>query len=213
MSEEGDYRHKLIQEEFREVLTNSEINLPDKVDAVVVLSAPPSKGAGGELIEESPENVARIKYGILIIRQIMARDRGIKPEEVTSEMLKGAPQLILNGFSNQIKMMQAVSQRFGYPEDGLLLADAGSKAVANTRTQFEVMRNNPRLSGKTHLVLITTSYHVLRASKTASKNLGEGYEVTTLGVPLSDFPVNVFTMVRGEVGRIERYSLKGDITR
>ena len=191
-------RHTLIAE-FRALLQRSEYELPIHTQGIVILSGPYEKLADGQIKEDSYENIARITFGIEVLRKISAARGG-------EDFMKGPP-LILNGETEQLDAMEKIALSLGYPREMIELVDCGKRGVGNTKTQFTVMEADPRFKGLKHLTFITSGYHVPRAERTAEKNLNMTTDYEVLPVPLRQFPFNMY-MIRGEILKILQLARK-----
>lgn len=217
-SERRRFVNDLIQE-FRRSLREQRYGMPLQTNGVMVLSAPPSlefKGDTKEMIakrEKNPENMARIKFGIEIIKQIVSQ-KLLKPiSELTPNEIRSGPPLILNGEKEQIEPMKEVALAEGFPEDRIILINCGDRGIGNTKMQFLETAKDPILGKSKHLMLITSSYHTPRLARTAAANLPENMNLEIAGVPFKEFSYDIYRKVRGEVKRIVAYSAKGDITK
>lgn len=94
-----EFRHQLIQKEFRDALTSIEYEIPAKTEGVVILSGREFIKEGERIDYSCPENVenkARIEMGIEIIKQIVANKANKGIDEIENEdILQYAPSLIL----------------------------------------------------------------------------------------------------------------------
>lgn len=209
----NEFRHNLIQQEFRSVISAEEYKLPIESDAIVVLSAAPDKMLDGTLVEGSIENKARIELGIDLLKQIAAEKAGKKLEDLTDEDISNfAPPLVLNGETEQLPAMEILAKEQGLNPDKIELVDCGKRGVGNTRTQFQVMNEDERFKNAKHLSIISTWYHVPRVTRTAISNLEPKFDFDVFGVSASEYPISIYR-IRGEVRRIETYSARGDIAR
>lgn len=198
----SEVRHRLI-EEFRGILTSGEYEVPVKTDGVVALSAP-----------SIPDHKARIELSIEVIKQIVAKKAGKTLESVTSEdIITHGPPLILNGDTKQLPEMAEIAQDLGFPKKKVESINCEKGGVANTKTQFEVMREDLRYENAKHLTFVTNAWHAPRAARTAAQSLRPGIIFDVIPVPHKRAPSNVYRVVRGEVKRIKLYLAKGDITR
>ena len=214
-SEKKQFRHRLIQEEFRSILGSPEYKVPVDTQGVVALSAPPVKDENGTVIDEaSPENKERIGFSVEVIRQIVAQKLGKNAGEITdNDILNNAPPLILNGETEQLLAMAEIAQKLGFPGEKIELIDCGKRGIGNTQTQFEAINNDPRFENFINLTFVSSDYHVPRVIRTGDKNLRSQIHFDVLPVPHDRISYNVFRVVRGEVRRIEKYSENGDIAR
>jgi len=204
--------HKMIKE-FRDHLTAEKYEPPTETEGVVVLSAPPEK-RDNELIEKTSENIARIEYGIEMIKQIVARKSEKPIEEITNEdIIEYAPPLILNCGTEQLPAMSEMAAEAGFPKEKIQLVNCGDRGAGNTKTQFQIMDQDPAYQSAKHLTYITTSYHTPRVVRTAEKNLNRNINFEVIGVPFGNFQYNVYRKVKGEVNKIFDYSEKGDMNR
>jgi uncharacterized SAM-binding protein YcdF (DUF218 family) len=196
------FRHNLIQKEFRDILSKNEYRLPLKTDGVVVLSGPAVKDNGGHVVSyDSPETRSRVEFGVELIKQIVTAKDGL------------IPALILNGVTEQLSTLKRIALEAGFPENKIELVDSGKDGTANTKTQFEVMNKNTLYQKTKHLTFVTSSWHAPRVLRTAEANLSKNIDFSVIPVPSGRAPFDVFKIVRGEVRRIESYSTKGDISR
>lgn len=219
MSEEGitekEFRHSLIQKEFREILTSPEKIVSPETQGVVVLSGAYLIKENGELEVAIPENILRIEFGIEIVKQIVAQKSGKGVSQITREdILQYAPPLILNWETELLPKAKELVVRMGFPEERIEFLDCGKMGEANTKTQFQAINSDHRYQTAKHLTFITSDYHVPRTVRTAVANLASKIDFEVLPTPhLKRASYNVFRKVRGEVRRIQTYSKKGDISR
>lgn len=209
MSERDTPTHNLIKE-FRTRLAEVD-RLNINTDAVVVLSAPQGKDEQGCVFEDTPENIARINYGVAVTKEITSAKIGKKVDELTPDDIRDfSPLLVLNGETIQLPMMQQEAIKSGFPEDKVHLVNSGDRGTSNTKTQFEVLRQNEKLRGK-FLSIVTTGYHLPRVDRTAAKQLpNQKFEI--IAMPYESYPFPVF-IVRREIKRIQHYVNKGDIAK
>ena len=199
------------------MLENSNYEAPENTEAIMVLSAsPPSWSADRSKAEEDyPEDVERIKFGIEVYKNFISRKLKKPIAELTTEDLQNEtlPPLVLKGATEQLPMLERIARSLDFPREKIIFINCGDHAVANTKTQFAQTVAHPIVGKFKHLTLISTSYHVPRLARTASKNLPEDVDFDVLGVPLEDFSFDVYRKVKGEVKRIIEYSRKGDIAK
>ncbi|GEM_PF-5356858 len=162
---------------------------PD-TSAVIVLSAPhselmkdpndPTKGT--YTLEQNEENTARTLVGL-----------------ETWYRLKGARQnlpLVLNGDEQQLYALTNIAWGGSLVHDPvspyLYALNCGSRGLANTRTQFEVMREGQARRIKngqlyyidfSRVAFVTTTYHVVRVAHTAYLQLDPKGQFEVIGAP------------------------------
>lgn len=212
-----EFRHQLIQKEFRDALTSIEYEVPTKTKGVIVLSA-------GEFIKEeeridysrpeNSENKARIEMGIEIIRQVVAKKANKSIDEIENkDILQHAPTLILSGTTEQLPIMKQIVEELGFSKEKLELVDCGASGVGNTKTQFETINSHFARKKDTHITFVSSDYHIPRIVRTGHKVLNQKINFDVIPVPHEKIPYNVFKVVRGEVKRIISYANKGDISK
>lgn len=169
--EKKQFRHRLIQEEFRSILGSPEYRIPIETQGVVALSAPPVKDESGTVTDEaSPENRERIGFSVEVIRQIVAQKLGKNTAEITdNDIRNNAPPLILNGETEQLLAMAEITQKLDFPREKIELVDCGRRGIGNTKTQFEAINNDPRFENFTNLTFVSSDYHVPRVIRTGDK--------------------------------------------
>lgn len=211
------YRYELIQKEFKKIF-EEERDIPVNTEAVMVLSAPPSREfTDRERREKNPENLARVPYGIEVIRKIVAQRTHKLIDNLSSEDLANGPFLLLNGDEEQIGPMKEIALKYGFSENKIILLDAGprddtpTRKAANTKTQFDAVNDAPALEDFEHITIITSLYHIPRVTRTADKNIRPSLDFTVLGVPRKIFDFDVYRKVKGETKRILQYIKKGDL--
>ena len=205
---------RMIINEFRDKLNEENYSPPEHTEGVVALSAPHEVKENGEVIEKTPENIARVKHAIDIVKQIASNKLGTTIEKLTpSDIINNGPPLILNGETEQLSSMKQVAVEENFPMEHIQLMNCGDRGIANTKTQFEIMDSDNRFSNTKHLTLVTSSYHVPRVARTADKNLDTEKEFEVIGTPFEDFEYNIFRKTKGEIKRILTYSEKKDITK
>ena len=217
-AETREFVRGLVQGEFRAALTATEHEVPICTDAVVVLSGPPVRDDTGEIIsEKSPENFARISFGIQIAKEIASARSDIPFDLITPDhVLEYAPMMVLNGETEQIPAMVELAVENGFPLDHMLNVDCGVRGVGNTKTQFEAMNEEPYISNLREITIVTSAYHAPRTARTAEANLKNGINFKVIPVPYDcqeEVSFNLVLTVLGEVKRIIKYSNKGDISR
>jgi uncharacterized SAM-binding protein YcdF (DUF218 family) len=208
------FRRELIQEEFRSLLQNAKYEAPENTEAIMILSASPRGWHTEENRDKNfEEDEARIKFGFDVYKQLACRKLGKLVDEITEVDLKNEvlPFFVLNGATEQKDMMERIAGSIGVPKEKIIFLDCGRHAEANTQTQFTKTTEHPVLGKLRHFTIVSTSYHVPRIARTASKNLPGNIDFDVLGVPLKDFNFDVYRKVKGEVERIVKYAAKGDI--
>lgn len=201
--------HSLVGE-FRSVIENYDYAPPLETQAVVALSVFPDKLPDGRIREYSRENIARIWFAAQLCRDIAARRQGVSLEEAD---LSQGPRLILNGETESLPAMETIAiRRLGFPIEMIDEIDCGKRGVASTKTQMEVIKNDPRFIDLRDLTFVTSGYHKLRVDRTADRILDSDINIKTIPIPYEVFKFNVFRKVRGEIRRIVAYSKKGDIS-
>ena len=212
-----EFRHQLIQKEFRDALTSIEYEIPTKTEGVVILSAKEFIKEGERIDYSHPENLenkARIEMGIEIIKQVVAKKANKSVDEIENEdILQHAPTLILSGTTEQLPIMKQIVKESGFSMEKLELVDCGASGVGNTKTQFETIDKHFAGRKPKHLTFITSDYHVPRVARTGDKSLNLDANFDVIPVPHEKTPYNVFKVVRGEVKRIISYADKGDISK
>jgi hypothetical protein len=185
--------------------------IPATVQAVIVLSGPPTMDANGNVINEySPENIARIAFGIHTILMVADQKRGGPYEEAT---FGDGPHLILNGDEKQIEPMKEIVRNLGFPLHRVMVKNCGSREESNTKVQLERMASDPICLSFQDIVLITHEYHALRVALTAKKHLPTDCHYTVRPVPngYMGFFYNKFQAYRKEIAKIQEYADRGDI--
>jgi len=200
----------VLFEEFRKILKQPDYEPVPATQAVVVLSGRYDRDESGQVTrEDTEENIARIAFGVEVVRKIASLRSGKPPEEAS---FTDGPPLVLNGETEQLIMMERVALSCGIPPEMIELVDCGARGVGNTRTQFEVMRADQRLAGLRNLLFITSGYHIPRVERTAEKQLPpeDLYKVIAPPYGYKGHNFKMFT-IKGEIKRILTYSRKGDI--
>ncbi|RJQ36974.1 YdcF family protein [Candidatus Microgenomates bacterium] len=208
------FRHKLIRDEFRPLLSSERFELPLDTDGVVILSAGPVKVENGKAVEseEDPRNIDRINYGIEIAKRITAGKIGKKTEEVTSEdIVQYGPPLILNALVDSLEGMRLMAKE-NFPGEKILEVSCTINGSGNTKTQIQVMNTDPRFANAKHFTFISSDYHAPRIARTAAKNLSHKFHFDVIPVPHPQ-DGNIYRRVKGEIKRIQQYSSRKDITR
>lgn len=201
--------HELILE-FRQELTKNNYEVPVNTDGVVCLTYLDEK-EGKKIIENNPENIARLKFSLDIIKRITAQKINKSIDQITAEDLaEHGPDLIINGEDELIPVMAGMAIEEGFPENKIKSVYCGPAGTVNTKTQCDML-NNISVNEAKHLTMISSSYHSPRVARTADKNL-KNIEFDVIGVPFQDLQYNVFRKVRGELKRILEYREKGDIS-
>lgn len=201
-------KHHLFQE-FRSVLCQQE--LPDTVQAVAVLSGPPTRDSSGNITSEySSENIARIAFGMQTILMIAAKKQGKSLEEVS---FGDGPPLVLNGDEKQIKPMEEIARDLGFLSEKMILVSCGRREECNTKKQFEKMVSDPLCRDFGQVVYITHDYHALRVALTAKKYLPPDSHCIVFPVPngYQGCFYDTFRAFRREIGKIQEYAQRGDI--
>ena len=210
------FLHGLIQEEFRSILENSNYELPENTEAIMILSASPRGWhTASNTQEDHPEDEARIKFGVEVYKRFLSKKLNKSIAEITdSDFRDGAlPIFILNGATEQLQMMERIALRYGIPKEKIILLNCGDHVVANTKTQFTKLAEHPVAGRFTNIAVVSANYHIPRVARTASTNLPQDVNFDVLGVPFKDMPFNVYRKVRGEVKKIFEYYKKGDIAK
>ncbi len=199
-------RVRALVQEFRKVLTEQKNNFSPSTDALVFLSGPRIDNSGTPAVESSLENISRIALSKAGLDQLMESNK-TKGKEGTP-----LPDVVINAATEQIQGLKELCLEAGIPEERIKILDCGNWGSANTKTQFEVWINYAKQNNKKHPVFISSSYHVPRISRTAAKILPQEMDFEIAGASLPEEALNVFRVVRGEIGRIIKYSEKGDIS-
>lgn len=199
---------RYLIKEFRTRL--AEIDDPNiNTDAIVILSAPPGKDEWGETVEDTPENIARIKHGVEVVKTITSAKVDKALDTLTpDDIQKYAPPLVLDGETPQLPMMLEETKKLDWPENKIILVNSGERGESNTKTQFEALRQDERFKDK-FLTIVTTGYHLPRVDRTAAQQL-PNQEFEVIAMPYEKHPFSIF-IIRGEIGRVQRYVAKGDI--
>lgn len=180
-----------LLEEFRHLYGQNNQGLPTNPNAVIVLSVHDSE----------KENRARITHASLIWHEIVKKiGWGCS-----------LPEFIINAEKEQLSLMCRSAKSLGIPVQMIYQQNAGRRGVANTKTQFEVLSKDCVRMKWRSLILVTSTYHVPRVRRTASKLLPPEVEYHTLGIPNDNDFVNTFQKVIGEIDRIVAYYDRGDI--
>jgi uncharacterized SAM-binding protein YcdF (DUF218 family) len=122
--------------------------------------------------------------------------------------------MFFNGVTEEGVYCIELMRKLGVPPEVALFQDCGRRGIANTKSQFEAIREDPRTCDLTSIVLVTSSYHVLRVARSASKLLPESMRFVVLA-NMDDFlwvPFNPLLKVAGEIERMLKYVEKGDIS-
>jgi hypothetical protein len=129
--------------------------------------------------------------------------------------------LILNGETERLPMMVDSALELGWPASNLLLIDCGKTGIANTKTQFTVLREFPFMGNHVHdlcqlvnhnrILIITTWYHVPRVRRNAAFTRSNAhYMLPVVGVPLNAcISIKTENRVEGEIQRILDYTERG----
>ena len=201
-------RQTLI-EEFRSILRNPDIPVLPNTQGVVILSGHYDTLPDKTIKEDSIENVARIGFGVQLLKRIASARTHRAIEEVD---FNDVPPLILNGETEQLPAMERVALNMGVPIEKIELVNCGRRGVGNTKTQFTTMEKDKRFQGLKHLIFVTSAYHVPRVERTAKANLPNNHDIEVFPVPITQYPFSLF-MIRGEIKRILQYAQKGDIAK
>lgn len=193
-------------------------------EAVMVLSAPPTVTATG-YVEDNEENVARIRWGIVLAKHQAISGAGaewfdelpdhISPGYITDEDF---PLLYLNGETEQLGAMVIVAKKY-YPHSRIRTINCGDRGVGNTLTQFKVIAETPELISEfqrySTVTVVTSACRVPRVVYTAMKWLGGACRVIVQAVPLLGdicFPISL-DHIKAELDQITRDVPQGDIDR
>jgi hypothetical protein len=217
-NEDKEFRHNLIQNEFRGIMVSDNYEMPENTAGVVILSAQEYVGITGEPIDYTIgfnlENKLRIESGIDIIKKSISKKLNKNIENVNkNDIILHSPELILDGTTEQLPFMKQTIIDLGFPLEKVKEIDCGKKGIGNTKTQFEAV--NSYYSGKNpgHVTFISTGYHIPRVSRTGNTNFSKNIPFDVVSIPNEKYPLSVFRYVRGEVNKIDQYSKKGDISR
>src|SRR3989338_10579156 len=138
-----EFRHQLIQKEFRDALTSIEYEIPTETDGVIILSAKEFIKEGERIDYSHPENAenkARVEMGIEIIKQVVAKKANKSIDEIENEdILQHAPTLILSGTTEQLPIMKQIVVELNFPLQKLELVNCEASGLYNTKTQFETI--------------------------------------------------------------------------
>ncbi len=183
------FRHRLVQSEFRSALNPGEIAYSLDTEVVMVLSGP-----------TAAENLARIAKGIEVTRIITAK-----------RLDHQGPRLVLNGETEQLPAMIELAKQLSFPEKLVFTLDCGPLGNGNTKTNFTAFQQDPQYSLVRSLIVVTSDYHVPRVQRTAQANLAHSIRFQVVPTCYSPQNLDVFRTIRGEIKRIEAYSARGDI--
>jgi len=180
---------QVLLDEFRDLyLHTGEQSPPLDTQAVIVLT--------GDGTTHERENLSRIERGLSALKAL--------PESVP---------MYFNGVTEERRYAPDLMRKLGIPKAVALFQDCGLRGVANTKTQFDAIREDPRTRDLTSIVLVTSSYHIPRVARSASKLLSEAMNFVVLA-DMRDYllvPFNPLLKVAGEIERILKYADKGDI--
>lgn len=191
-------------------ILNEKKSLHPSTDTVVMLVGPATKNEEGIYIK-TPEDIARIRYCIRLIREAIATQKEKQASEITANDFASGPQLVLNGEYEKLGVLLEIALAEGFPAQNIQLVDCGVVGECNTKTQFVVMQNDVRYSKCSRIAFISSSYHVPRVLGTGKKNFASS-DFDVHGVPLEEFhEYNTEEKVAGEIKRILSYLAKGDI--
>jgi uncharacterized SAM-binding protein YcdF (DUF218 family) len=207
-----------LRSEFAALYQSPEREVVPETDAVVVMSAYEFNGKPSEFDPEDPinaENIARISTAVHITRAVVSARLHKPVEKLTIDELEDMPSLVLNGTTTQLPFMETVAANLGVPADKLISLDCGPKGVANTKTQFQGVShyaNQLKIEGLAdprHITFVTSTYHVPRTRRTGNVHLNPDIDFIVTHTP----PQAVETgKIAGEIARIGKYAVKGDIT-
>ncbi len=198
-NKQDQFLHNLIQKEFREILSSEEYKLPSETQSVIVLSA-----------ADFEENKIRVGTGVEIIKEIIAKKLGKHEKDISADdILKNAPQLVLNGTPEQLSMMKRAAEEMRYPLEKIDYVDCGENG--NTKTQFEEMNKFYSEKNPNHVIFVTSDYHAPRVARTGYKNFNPNINFDIVPTLHSKHDYNVFRIIRAEAKKILKYSAKGDI--
>lgn len=97
-----------------------------------MLSAPEERDQNGNVVrEDTPENLARIAFGLEVIRRIAVVRKSKSIEEIRFEE---GPPLILDGDTVQLPVMESIASALGYPKEKIISVDCRARGVGNTKT-------------------------------------------------------------------------------
>jgi uncharacterized SAM-binding protein YcdF (DUF218 family) len=179
-----------LLDEFKDLYRHvGEQSPPLDTQAVIVLTCDGPK-------QHESENFYRIERGLTALKAL--------PE--------GVP-MYFSGVTEEDAYSTELMRKLGVPSEVALFQDCGPRGVANTKTQFEAILEDPRTRDLKSIVLVTSSYHVPRVARSASKLLPESMRFVVLA-DMDDFllvPFHPLLKVAGEIERILKYVAKGDI--
>src|SRR5258708_3095386 len=164
-----DLLTETVFDEFRQTLQVEVPALPDNGDVVVVLAAAADKKDDGSVDFRSKEQIASVQWGIVLVRCIA---------QVSGEM----PLLVLNGEDDtplnsngptQLGAMLMIASEYRIPQRNIRAIDnvieVDGKRIANTKTQFGVMKDSPELMALKNQIIVTSGYHVPRVARTVAE--------------------------------------------
>ncbi|MFH0804170.1 MAG: ElyC/SanA/YdcF family protein [Candidatus Zambryskibacteria bacterium] len=171
--------------EFEDLYKQSPPIVPNCTDGIVILT-----GA----VEPREENESRIRCGLNVLNTL------------------GHPvPVIYSGETEERAEMLALMEQLGVPKSLSHFQDCGKRGVANTKTQFGALISNPPTMDMRDLVIVTSTYHIPRTKRTAGKFFPPQTRFVVVSDPEDWNICNSFLMIMGEIGRIVKYSAKGDI--
>jgi hypothetical protein len=175
-----------LLKEFNDLYRNPDQNIPDDIDAIIVLAGdrPPTQG----------ENISRIKYAIFLLKK-----------------LKKDIPIIFSGITEEKETVVNLMIGLGVPQKLYHFQDCGRFGITNTKTQFETLASDPLIKDFKNLAIITSTYHIPRVKRTAGKFLSPKTRFVVVADSEDWKTYNSFLMVMDEIERILKYSTKGDI--
>ncbi|MFA6588223.1 MAG: hypothetical protein WCT08_04080 [Patescibacteria group bacterium] len=169
-----------------------------KCQAVMVLSSPYVFEKGVRR-EETPEDRARVRQAILILKTLAAYGNP-------------RPMLILNGEPLQLHAMKKFAlelcKSIGFTPAKMVELNCGDTGQGNTMTQFQAFSQSPYGAIK-NAIVITSGWQVPRVRRTAKK-WSPGTVFQTLGVPFRSFGYDYWRIIE-EITKIPTYSQQDNL--
>lgn len=202
-----------LSSEFRKAFHDRRYKIDPKTQIVVVLSGESFWDENNIPIERAGiENWVRVAFGIDVVKYIASK-RAKKPSFLLTqeEIDRFGPFLCLNGETEQLPILEEMATGLNFPCTRIIPMDCGKQGYANSKTQMHAI--NRDLPPDSRLVIVTSDYHVPRARRTADVQLLPSMSFTVLSAPhyaAEQYPWMKF--IRGEIGRVIRYTQTGDIS-
>lgn len=176
---------KLLQE-FAHLYKNPTLDIHPETEAIIILA--------GNRPPVTWENSSRVKYARALLKKI---DKKIP--------------VIFSGINGDEKKILSLMVKCGIPKKSCLFQDCGNPNITNTKIQFERIASDKSTKDFKRITVITSTYHIPRARRTASKILPKKMRFTIAGDPDDWKDYNALTKALEEMEKINEYSVKGDI--